>query len=101
MNKEYTKKILELAVTLLDEYNDTLGNKGCNDWNHPDNWTEEDIKLFGHDAWVANGSPTNEDDAERPVTMDFQAVSTVSMLIKKLSDDMCKCVCACTCTDVK
>lgn len=89
MNKEYTKKILELAVDLLNDYNEMLSYKGCNDWEYPSNWTKEDIKLFGHDAWVANGSPTNEDDAERTVTMDFESVSTVAMLIKKLSHDMC------------
>lgn len=36
------KNIKQLLVYMLDQYSDILGNNGCNDWDWPSYFTEQD-----------------------------------------------------------
>lgn len=38
---ELNKKLMLLTASLLEEYEERLGNDGCNDWEFPEDWTKE------------------------------------------------------------
>lgn len=50
-----------LASKMLEEFSDILAGRGCNDFNFPDSWTEEEKEVFVRDFHVWNGDPEEFD----------------------------------------
>lgn len=51
-----TKEML-LAASLLNDYSDALGNRGCNDWEFPADWTQQERIAFVREYHEWNGDP--------------------------------------------
>ncbi|MBV9186627.1 MAG: hypothetical protein JO093_13480 [Acidobacteria bacterium] len=46
-----TPKELDLAADMLSDYADKLSNASCNDWEWPEEWTQEEAKDFAARLW--------------------------------------------------
>lgn len=62
MNKKWKKLAGEILRHVVDEY----GNKGCNEWEYPPDWTEKDKLRFATALVKSNvgRKRLNEDDKE-------------------------------------
>jgi hypothetical protein len=52
-----TQKELEIVASLLEDHSDYLGNRCCNDYDWPCNWTDEEKTKFTKDYHDWNGDP--------------------------------------------
>jgi hypothetical protein len=44
--KTLNDKDYELLKDFLDDYSQVLSNNSCNDWNFPEDWTQEEVDEF-------------------------------------------------------
>jgi len=51
------KKEMEIAATMLNDYSEYLGNRCCNDFEWPCNWSDEEKTLFTKEFHDYNGDP--------------------------------------------
>ena len=84
MNKKYK----QLVIDFLKEAEDQLGNNGCNDWEFPKDWTQDEIKEFYATFSKANCPPDGDgedysQDIENRYMADFCVVSTLIHLLEK------------------
>ncbi len=73
------RKWLKLAGEFLDQAADILGNRGCNDWEWPIDWTEQERKEFVLCMMADNGTDLGkmtEDQKE-----DMGITSSMALLI--------------------
>lgn len=87
----------KLLIDFLEEYSERLGNDGCNDWNFPDDWTEEDIKEFVNMFAFANrpNDPNGDGEnysnwAESKYMPNDCAVAVLQYILKKELDSSAK-----------
>lgn len=66
-------KDARLLIPFLEDLGNKYGNAGCNDWQWPDDWTQDERDEFIRSYNNHNGSPEyNEDDIPaRQYQMDF------------------------------
>jgi hypothetical protein len=76
MNEQHKK----LAAAMLSEYANALGNKCCNDWNFPEDWTTQEKEEFckGYHEW--NGDP-EEFTPEHLYLPDFAVADYLAYLL--------------------
>lgn len=57
-----TTKERLLVINLLRGYSEMLSNTGCNDWDFPDDWTEEEKRTFldEYDWYNSGGEERSE-----------------------------------------
>lgn len=60
------KKELLLAAKLLDESADIYSNNGCNDWEFPKTWSQEERRAFMREYHEWNGD-LDEFDPSLPI----------------------------------
>lgn len=84
---EVNKKELELAARFLKYYAEELGSNGCNDWNFPKDWTEEEKTKFVKDFHDFNGDP-EEFDPDHIFLQDYCVASFLSNKLKKLAQSI-------------
>ncbi len=77
-----TPKQRALAAALLDQYSDDLGNRSCNDWDFPENWTPEEVADFCKGAEEQNGTP-EEFDPHDPSLPDFAVATYLAHLLRQ------------------
>lgn len=70
----------EMLKALIDDAVDTLSNKGCNDWNFPDDWTKEEKIVFVKEYHDWNGDPEEFDEN----FLYLQDASVLSFLASKI-----------------
>lgn len=75
-------KELILAAEFLEQHSDDLSDNGCNDWEYPDDWTEQEKIDFCREYHNFNKSP--EDFNPEDLTLPDFAVA--SFLAHKLSN---------------
>ena len=75
-----TNKEKLLAAEMLNMLSDMLANCGCNDFDFPDSWTEDDKKSFvlGFSTW--NGAPENYDKDNLNLA-DFSVASYLAKML--------------------
>ena len=56
------KKELELAAKMLEQLSEILSNRGCNDWEFPEDWSDEEKTALIKDYHDYNGDPEEFDD---------------------------------------
>ena len=54
---ELNEKEMKLAGEMLNQYSDFLSNRCCNDFDFPDNWTDEEKTKFTKEYHDWNGDP--------------------------------------------
>lgn len=77
---------LEILDQFLDELSDRFRNDGCNDWDFPKNWTEEEKRKFVKEFHAWNGDP-EEYNPNFLVLMNFSALSMIRRRLKQKSHD--------------
>ena len=82
MESDFNKKELELLMKFLDELDDVFSCAGCNDWDFPADWTNEEKIKFVKEFHNYNGDP-EEFDEEFLHMADF---SVLGLLKKKLEN---------------
>lgn len=57
------EKQKQIAVEMLSQHANELGNNICNDWDFPDSWTHQERADFckGYHAWNGNPEEFSED----------------------------------------
>ena len=66
-----TGKEAKLAGKMLNELSDILGNRVCNDWEFPEDWTDKEKQTFLKGYHDYNGDPEEYDCTEEPRISDF------------------------------
>lgn len=79
------KRDLELAATLLEMASDKFSNHGCNDFDLPDSWTQDECDEFTLAMQTWNGDPENHEPGRR-MTMDWFVMSYLAAMLKKASE---------------
>lgn len=70
------RKELQLVASFLEMLDDILGNRCCNDWDFPDDWTESEKTDFVKQFHEANGDPEEYTEGDT-IIQDFCAVYLV------------------------
>ena len=65
-----TSKERKLAAEMLEDHADVLGNRGCNDWKYPEDWTSDECIDFSRRFHEWNRDP-EEFDIEHISLPDF------------------------------
>lgn len=78
-----TRNELLRVADFLEEYRDRLGNDGCNDWDYPSDWTEEDRETFCREYSEWNG----EEETDCTFIPNFCAVGLLASKIKRLAEE--------------
>lgn len=73
-------KELILAAEFLEQYSDDLSDNGCNDWEYPDDWTEQEKIDFCREYHDFNKSPEDFD----PDDLTLPDFAVASFLAHKL-----------------
>lgn len=84
MNKKQKlkPKWLKLAGELLEQASHEFANHGCNDWNFPNNWTENERKEIVQAMHEDNGNP-EEFDPEHLSVPDWWIMAFLAGRLKK------------------
>lgn len=82
MNEQHKK----LAAAMLSDYADILGWNACNDWDFPENWTNQEKAEFckGYHDW--NGDP-EEFDPDCLILPDYAAAEYIAHLLTQSEPD--------------
>ena len=75
-----------LAAKFLDSASDSLSNNGCNDWDFPDDWTQEERSKFVEEYYVFNQTP--EDFDMDPLNLNLPDFDVIAFLAHKLREDV-------------
>lgn len=79
-----TKRELQLAATLLRMASDSFSNHGCNDFELPKEWTQQQCDDFNLAMQTWNGDPENHYPGSRITSdwfvMDYLASQLDSLL---------------------
>lgn len=74
----------KLLLGFLGQLGDVFSNAGCNDWEFPDDWTDEDIlevaKLYSQ---INGNSEDYSDWVESRMCDDFSILSVLEHIIEK------------------
>ena len=81
-----TNRELELAATLLEIASLEFANHGCNDFDLPDSWTQEECDDFTLAMETWNGSPEDHEPGLR-FSLDWYVMSYLSSKLAKLDGD--------------
>jgi len=82
------KKEKQLIINFLGELSESQSNAGCNDWNFPEDWTEEEKQSFAKEFYEFNGTPEEyEGDYD---LADFCVVDVLAEKLKKELDSEVK-----------
>ncbi len=60
-----TRKELEVAAEMLRLAADQFSHHGCNDWQFPDHWTQEECDKVTLAMAVASGDPESHEPGRR------------------------------------
>lgn len=74
-------KELILAAEFLEQHSDDLSDNGCNDWEYPDDWTEQEKIDFCRKYHSFNKSPEDFD----PDDLTLPDFAVASFLAHKLT----------------
>jgi hypothetical protein len=80
-------RILLLAADMLDALAAEWAGAICNDWDPPDDMSNEDRARLARIAWESNGSPPDEDPNE-PVRTDFVAAYGAAEYVRRLASEV-------------
>jgi hypothetical protein len=80
-----THKTLALAAQFLTDHADRLGNDGCNDWEFPADWTEQERIDFVKGFHQHNGDPENF-NPDRLVLPNFAVAGFLGAILKRTAD---------------
>lgn len=72
---------LELAASLLELASDRFGNFGCNDFDLPESWTQQECDEFLLAMLTWNGDPKDHEPGDR-MTMDWLVMSYLASKLK-------------------
>lgn len=61
---ELTVKEMEIVVNMLENYSDYLGSRGCNDFEWPCNWSDEEKTKFTKEFHDFNGDPEEYEEGD-------------------------------------
>lgn len=71
----------QLIIDFLELLSDKISCAGCNAWNYPENWEEEDKHTFSKIMQFSNGTPEDYSDSDTDMS-DFSAVATLQYMLK-------------------
>jgi len=74
-------KELKLAADLLRTASDVFANHGCNDWEFPDDWTEQERHDFVKEYHDYNGDP----EEFNPKFLRLHDYAVMAFLARKLA----------------
>lgn len=87
------KHLIDWTIAVLGEAADTFGNRGCNDYDWPDDWTDDQKRSFILARYVRNSATTldggpeleelTDDLASLRCPPDFVCASTLAYLLKQ------------------
>jgi len=71
----------KLASKMLELLSDILGKRGCNDFEFPESWSEDEVKSFVKDFHEWNGDP-EEFSEDRLYIQDYSVAGLLSEKLK-------------------
>lgn len=78
-----TKQEIEIAATLLDMASEQFSNHGCNDFEFPESWTQQQCDDFTLAMHKWNGDPEEHEPGSR-FTMDWFAMDFLAAKLRSL-----------------
>lgn len=72
---------------MLEAASDMFSGHGCNDYDLPESWTQEECDEFTLAMATWNGDPENHEPGNR-MTMDWYVMDYLAAMLKKLSAEM-------------
>jgi len=82
---ELSKQEVELASILLGMAADKFANHGCNDFELPETWTQEECDAFTLAMSTWNGDPEEHEPGSR-ITQDWYAMNYLAAMLRKCSE---------------
>jgi len=79
-------KWIQLAGQLLEVAAKQFANHGCNDWEFPPDWSEEDKRELVSAMYTQNGDPENYDPTQ-PRVPDWWGMSFLGSQLKLLKGE--------------